>query len=511
MNLLDLFIKITAQDEASDKISGISEKVGNGLKKAAAIGAAAVGAAASAVGALGKQAVESYADYEQLVGGVETLFGAGGQSLSEFVSNSGKSIDEAILEYKRLESSQNTVLANAGNAWKTAGMSANEYMETVTSFSASLLQSLDGDTAKAASVADMAITDMSDNANKMGTSMESIQNAYQGFAKQNYTMLDNLKLGYGGTKEEMERLLEDAEKFSGQEYDISNLNDVYEAIHVVQTEMGITGTTAKEASSTISGSVSSMKAAWSNLVTGLADDNADFEQLTSDFVESVTTAGENIIPRIETTLQGVSSLVSSASSTLIPLVIATLMANLPQLIVSGVELVIALVTGLLQALPQLIEAIPEIVKAVVEALKEAWPQIQEAGQGVVDALKDGILAAWDSFKQFVSGLWEGIKSIFTINRSDVKVVGSGGAGHAGGLDYVPYNGYMTQLHRGEMVLTAREASNYRNGTNGGYAGNIVENFVADITLDLDGATLARKQYKYNMNQQTYHGSALIKA
>ena len=209
--------------------------------------------------------------YEQLAGGVETLF----------------------------KDSSGTVENYANNAYKTAGLSANEYMGTVTSFSASLLQSLNGDTAKAADVANMAITDMSDNANKMGTDMSSVQTAYQGFAKQNYTMLDNLKLGYGGTKEEMQRLLDDASKLSGTEYDLSSLNDVYEAIHVVQEEMGITGTTAKEASETISGSTSAMKSSWTNLMTGLANDNADLGGLLDNVIDSALTVADNILPVVE--------------------------------------------------------------------------------------------------------------------------------------------------------------------------------------------------------------------
>src|SRR5574344_1381281 len=215
MNLMDLFVKISVDDQASSQVEAIGSKLKSGLATAAKVGAAAVAAAGTAIVAVGKQAIEKYAEYEQLVGGVETLF----------------------------KKSADTVMGYAENAYKTAGLSANEYMNTVTSFSASLLQSLGGDTKAAAEKANVAITDMSDNANKMGTSMEMIQNAYQGFSKQNYTMLDNLKLGYGGTKAEMERLLEDAEKISGVEYDISSYADVVDAIHVVQTEMGITGTT----------------------------------------------------------------------------------------------------------------------------------------------------------------------------------------------------------------------------------------------------------------------------
>lgn len=242
-------------------------KVGKTIGKAISAGAAVAGAG---VVALGKKALDCYGDYEQLVGGIETLF---------------KDSAGAVEQY-------------AKDAYKNQQMSANQYMDIATSFSASLLQGLGGDTAEAAKITDMAITDMADNANKMGSSMESIQNAYQGFAKQNYTMLDNLKLGYGGTKEEMERLLADAEKLTGVHYDISNLGDVYSAIHAVQEEMGITGTSAKEAATTIQGSVAMMKAAWKNWLTGLMDNDADINQLTQDLIDSVTQVIDNIAPRI---------------------------------------------------------------------------------------------------------------------------------------------------------------------------------------------------------------------
>ncbi|HCB91889.1 MAG TPA: phage tail protein, partial [Ruminococcaceae bacterium] len=257
-------------DEA-EKSGSKFEKLGGVLKGVGvAMGAIVVAAGAAAV-KLGKEVVAAYADYEQLVGGVDTLF---------------KDSSSAVQSY-------------AANAFQTAGISANEYMETVTSFSASLIQSLGGDTAKAARAADTAITDMSDNANKMGTDISAIQDAYQGFAKQNYTMLDNLKLGYGGTKTEMERLLADAEKLSGQKYNISNLNDVYAAIHVIQTEMGITGTTAKEATETISGSISGMQSAFSNLIAGLGDADADIQLLIGNVVEAFQNVVKNITPVIE--------------------------------------------------------------------------------------------------------------------------------------------------------------------------------------------------------------------
>lgn len=303
--------------------------------KATAASMAALGTTAVAVGKgvakAVKASIEGFGDYEQLVGGVETLF----------------------------KSSSNEVVKYANNAYKTAGLTANEYMETVTSFSASLLQSLNGDTAKAAQVADMAITDMSDNANKMGTDMSSIQNAYQGFAKQNYTMLDNLKLGYGGTQKEMERLLSDAEKLSGQKYDISNLNDVYQAIHVIQTNVGITGTTAKEASTTIQGSIKAVKSTFQNLITGLADENANIKQLVGNFTDSVITAGKNIIPRIVTIVKNIGPALSETVTTL-----------LPQLIPVVSELINQLVNGIMQNLKPIIQAATTIVSTLAKALTE---------------------------------------------------------------------------------------------------------------------------------------------
>lgn len=234
---------------------------------------------------LGKSSVEAYSDYEQLKGGIETLYE-----------------DSEVIE---------RVLQNANNAFASTGQSANEYMETVIAFSASLKQSA-GSVSEAADIADMAMQDMSDNANKLGTSMESIENAYRGFAKQNYTMLDNLALGYGGTKKEMERLLKDAEKLTGIKYDISNLTDVYTAIHVIQTELGITGTTAKEASTTIQGSSKAMKSAWQNVMLAMADDTQDFDHAFDAFTESLETYLGNLLPRIKTVVNGIGKLIDKA-------------------------------------------------------------------------------------------------------------------------------------------------------------------------------------------------------
>ena len=610
MNLFELFVKIGVDDQASDKISDLSSKLGNGLKTAAKIGAAAVGAAAAGITALTTAAVNNYAEYEQLVGGVETLF---------------KKSADVVQQY-------------AANAYKTAGMSANEYMETVTSFSASLLQSLDGDTNAAAEKANLAITDMSDNANKMGTSMEMIQNAYQGFAKQNYTMLDNLKLGYGGTKEEMQRLLKDAEKLSGQKFDLSSYADIVDAIHVVQTEMGITGTTAKEASETISGSLASAKSAWSNLVTGIADDGADFDSLMDNFVESVTTSADNIAPRIGIALNGVAKLIKEivpVAMQYIPEIITeflptiadsavgivssianAILENLDQVIDMGIDIVEYLKNGIIENLPMIVESASEIVNTLSEKIIElsgvlaeaayelvdalgnelseqipglsvvfenletvvisltaamvayktasaisgvidtlrkategqtiaqtllnavmnanpfvlvatlvvglttaiislwntnegfrnavisAWEAIKSAaetiftaianfftetipnafqsmidmigerisafidiGKNVVENIKSGISKAWNGLVGWFNGLWN---SLFGNRNVKVNANVSTNGSHAGGLAYVPFDGYIAELHKGERVLTAREANEYRkNGVQGG--------------------------------------------
>lgn len=351
MNVFSLDARIGC--DTSDFESGLNKaesgfmKVANGIKTGigtiAKVTAAGFTAAAAGVAAISKQAVESYADYEQLVGGVETLF----------KDSAGK-----VQEY-------------ANEAYRTAGLSANEYMETVTGFSASLLQSLGGDTEKAADKANQALIDMSDNANKMGSDMESIKNAYAGFAKQNYTMLDNLRIGYGGTKEEMQRLLEDAEKFSGIKYDISSYADIIDAIHVVQTEMGITGTTAKEAASTISGSLSMMKSSWQNLITGVADDTQDFDKLIDNFVDSVDTAAGNIMPRVEQALNGVGKLVEK----LVPNIIE----RIPEILTSTLPTLTSAVTKLMSTLGNTITANADtLLLSVVRLLRDVFDKVAQS-------------------------------------------------------------------------------------------------------------------------------------
>ena len=401
--------EISKADKATDELSDSTKEAGENAEKAgdgftvfkgvlANLASSAIQGAlnglknlGSAMISIGKQAVTSYADFEQLTGGVETLFGTSA---------------DAVMEY-------------ANNAYKTAGLSANEYMETVTSFSASLISSLGGDTAKASEYANKAITDMSDNANKMGSDMATIQNAYQGFAKQNYTMLDNLKLGYGGTKEEMQRLLEDAQAISGIEYDISSYADVVDAIHVIQTEMGITGTTAKEASETISGSLSMAQGAWSNLLTGIADDNADFDGLINDFVNSVLTVAKNLIPRIQTVIGGLGKMISGLLETLVPELIQMIPPLIEETLPILIEALQTTIESLLAVLPTIVDSISRLIPQIVSSIISMLPQLLNAGIQILMSLINGISTA---IPQLLAMLPQLIMDIVNVISSNLPLI-----------------------------------------------------------------------------------------
>jgi phage-related protein len=394
----DLGDELKESGDEAESSGGKFEKLGSVLKGVgAAMGAVALAAGAAAV-KLGKEVISAYADFEQLVGGVDTLFGDASQTVQNY----------------------------AANAFKTAGMSANKYMETVTGFSASLIQSLGGDTAKAAEVADMAITDMADNANKMGTDLSAIQTAYQGFAKQNYTMLDNLKLGYGGTKSEMERLLADAEKISGIKYDLSSFSDLTEAIHVIQTEMGITGTTAKEATETISGSMAGMQSAIGNLMAGLGNADADIEMLIGNVVEAFGHVVDNVVPVIENIvkalppaldgiLRAIGDLLPTLLSTVVDLftqVLETLLSLLPELIPAAVDAVLTIVGALIDNLPLLIDAAVQLITALVMGLGSALPELIPAAVEAIITIVQGLLDSMDQILEaafaIIQGLAEGL-------------------------------------------------------------------------------------------------------
>lgn len=423
----DMGVEIKDAGDKADKSKERFSKLGSVLKGVGvAMGAVVTAAAATAV-KLGKEVVNAYADYEQLVGGVDTLFKGSSQKLQSYASN----------------------------AYKTAGLSANDYMDTVTGFSASLIQSLGGDTDKSVKYADMAITDMADNANKMGTDMSLIQNAYQGFAKQNYTMLDNLKLGYGGTKEEMQRLLSDAEKISGVKYDISSYADVVDAIHVMQESMDIADTTAKEAEGTISGSVNALKSSVTNLVVGFGDANADLDVLCENVVTAFQTVLENISPIVENLISAlptvITTLLESAGEMLptvletlaelfaqvlegllqllpqlIPVAVSALLTitnaiveNLPLLIESATLLVATLVQGLADVLPTLIPTAVNAVMTIVQGLLDSLPSILDAGLELVSALAQGIL---DALPDLISKLPQIIMGIVTFLLNSIPQI-----------------------------------------------------------------------------------------
>ena len=385
---------------SASKMTSVMQGIGSGVAKVGKGLAIAGTAAATAVTALVSKSVGAFADYEQLTGGVETLFGAGGRSVEEYAQSVGKSVSDIQGKYDSLMSAQNAVLENANKAYMTAGMSANEYMDTVTGFSASLISSLGGDTNKAADYANSALVDMSDNANKMGTDMESIKNAYQGFAKQNYTMLDNLKLGYGGTQEEMKRLLSDAEKLTGQRYDISSFADITQAIHAIQTQMDITGTTAKEASTTISGSWGSLKAAFQNVLVGLTTGGDMFDQSLDALINTAVTFGQNIIPAIKGALSGVGYLIEGLApvigETIPPLIndLAPTLAN------SAVSLISSLVNGLTQNATQFSECLSNIIIVAVAGISTVVPQLLDAASKIVSNLMQGLT---NSMPQIVNG------------------------------------------------------------------------------------------------------------
>lgn len=657
-SLMDVFSGTLLGNVVSDGLRTVT----NGITE---IGKTAANMAVS----IGKASLDSYADYEQLVGGVETLY----KDSAGIIENYAK------------------------DAYKNVGLSANDYMETSTSFAAALVSSLGGDTNKAAEMANTAISDMSDNANKMGTNMQSIQDAYNGFAKQNYTMLDNLKIGYGGTQAEMKRLIKEAaamtdtQKELGVTVDSNSMSyaNIVQAIHVVQANMGIMGTTSKEAATTIQGSTASMKSAWENLLTGIADPEQDFQALVDNLVDSVITAGNNIIPRIKeivpTLIDGLSELVtqlapyvsgvimeleptieeglqalfgglSSVASELQPIVadvfsffgdaiisgltsaiessdfsflldifnnVKTAIENIANIIDSfknnanaawdaisaKIQEVVAFVQPYVEAamqvigqvVTQVITDLTPVIQSIGEAFSAAWSLVQTVwawasaffqaifqsivviftpfapiisgffqdawiiiqsiwnvavsffqtvfdlitgvfstidavlsgdfqgawesiqgifegvfgffstvGQNAVEGIKGGIAAVWNGLVSFVQGLWDGIKSIFVINASDVKNNTGSDGSHAGGMDYVPYNNYVANLHRGEMVLTADEADEYRKGTAktaGGMTINIDVNGIQFSDVNSMAHALAN-QISYELQAQSNRKAAV---
>lgn len=431
-------VKISADDKASDVIKGVGEKAG---KVASAIGTGLKVAGAAAVAGtalIAKSSLDMYSSYEQNLGGVQKIFGNMGKSLEDYAALTGQTVDAAADKWKKLEAAQGTMMANASKAWQTAGLSASAYMEQSTSFGAALVSSLGGDTQKAAEYANRAIIDMADNANTFGTSIGDIQNAYQGFAKQNYTMLDNLKLGYGGTQSEMKRLISDASKMTdvqkrlGVTVDSSSMSfdNVVNAIHVMQESMHVGGTTAREAATTIEGSVNSMKSAWDNWLTGLASDDADMVALTEDLVTAFGNVAKNVIPRVATIgaaiVENLPATLSGLAETLAPVLADALstawgMAG-EALEGMGIELpdvdasqIMDAFGEVADAAQQFAEQVAPLGEALVDCLGAISPVLEplggvaEAVLGLLGSLLQGI---GESFEEYVAPALERLSEAF---------------------------------------------------------------------------------------------------
>lgn len=507
MNLLDLAVKITCDDQASGEVDKIGDGIKNKLDVAAKAGVAAVAAVGTATVAIGKTALDAYSNYEQLVGGIDTLFKASSGKMQQY----------------------------AANAYQTAGVSANRYMEISTSFAAALINSLGGDTEAAADMANTAITDMSDNANKMGTSLETVQEAYMSLSRGNYEMLDSLKLGYGGTKSELERLLSDAERFSAaqgkvRDFSVDSYSDIVEAIHIVQDEMGITGTTADEAASTIEGSVNKAKAAWGNWLAGLGNEDADMGALTDQLVQSVVAAGENIIPRfgtimstlVQTAVQyapqlgqeimnGLSQIdftqVGQTASDLIPMLVDGIVQNLSMLASAALEIVMALCQGLIENGPQILGQLSQLLLQLANFIIQNVPSILDAAVQFFGMLVQGIAQnAPTAIAALVSLLGQLVAQVTSWAAQMLGQAISAGAqflsGLMGQLSQLPGNiaswlsgaistvvGWVTQFASNATSAASQFGSRLRSGLEAipGTLGNIGSNIVQGLVNGVTGA------------------------
>ena len=413
MNLMDLFVKISVDDQASSQVETLSGKLKNGLATAAKVGASAVVAAGAAIVAIGKQAIDQYAEYEQLVGGAELMFG----DAYDFVAEKAK------------------------NAYSTVQMSQNEYLKQVNGFATGLKTALGGNAQAAAELADKIVNAEADVVAATGASQEMVQNAFNGIMRSNYVMLDNLQLGITPTKEGFQEVIDKVNEWNAANgeatnYVIDNLADAQSALVDYIEMQGLQGYAANEAANTIQGSLASMKGAWQNLLTGIADDNANFEALVSNFVDSLVGVGENIIPRINIVIQGLTQLITQASQTIIPLAVETLLQNLPAIVAAGMDLIMALVNGILDNIDLLIDCTIELIDVVVNKLIENLPKLIDGGIRLIIALGIGLIEAipqlvgkipeiitaiiegfasgasriLDIGKNIVEGVWQGIKN-----------------------------------------------------------------------------------------------------
>lgn len=459
MNLLDLFVKITVDNsdvdiglgETSSRAETLANKLKGGLATAAKVGAAAVTAGGTAIVAVSKQAMAAYADYEQLVGGAELMFGGA----YDFIADKAK------------------------NAYSTVQMSQNEYLRQVNGFATGLKTALGGNEQAAAELADKIINAEADVVAATGNSQEAVQNAFNGIMKSNYTMLDNLQIGITPTKEGFQDVIDKVNEWNAAngratEYQIENLADCQSALVDYIEMVGMQGYASREAADTIQGSVASMKGAWENLLTGIADDNANFSELTSSFVDSVVTVGGNIIPRVNVIIQGLTQLITEASQTIIPMAVQILLENLPSIVAAGMDLITALVNGvldnidlliscvlelvdtivdklienlptlvdggiklivalaggLIEALPQLAAKVPQIIQTIVKSLISGIPDILSVGKDLIRGLWDGISSMgdwlWGCVKGLFSGVIDGVKNLLGIHSPSKVFAGIGG-------------------------------------------------------------------------------------
>ena len=451
MNLMDLFVKISVDDQASSQVETIGSKLKSGLATAAKVGAAAVAAAGTAIVAVGKQAIEQYAEYEQLVGGAELMFG----DAYDFVAEKAK------------------------NAYSTVQMSQNDYLRQVNGFATGLKTALGGNAQAAAELADKIVSAEADVVAATGASQEMVQNAFNGIMRSNYVMLDNLQLGITPTKEGFQEVIDKVNEWNAANgratnYVIDNLADAQSALVDYIEMQGLQGYAANEAAKTIQGSLASMKSAWQNLLTGVADDNADFEGLVNNFVDSLVVAGENIIPRINTVIQGLTQLITQASQTIIPLAVETLLQNLPSIVAAGMDMVLAIVngiidnidllidctidlidvvvdklienlpklieggikltlalaSGIIKAIPQLVAKLPQLVVSVIRGLNDGFRRIDEIGKNIVIGIWNGIAKMgdwlWNQVSSFFSGIVNGVKKLLGIASPSKVFAGIGG-------------------------------------------------------------------------------------
>ena len=551
MNLMDLFVKISVDDQASSQVETLSGKLKSGLATAAKVGAAAVAAAGTAIVAIGKQAIDQYAEYEQLVGGAELMFG----DAYDFVAEKAK------------------------NAYSTVQMSQNDYLRQVNGFATGLKTALGGNAQAAAELADKIVNAEADVVAATGASQEMVQNAFNGIMRSNYVMLDNLQLGITPTKEGFQEVIDKVNEWNAANgratnYVIDNLADAQSALVDYIEMQGLQGYAADEAARTIQGSLASMKSAWQNLLTGVADDNADFEGLINNFVDSLVGVGENIIPRINTVIKGLTQLITQASQTIIPLAVETLLQNLPSIVAAGMDMVLAIVNGILdnidllidcvlelvdvvvdklienlpklveggirliialaggliKAIPQLVEKIPEIILALVEGFAAGASQIIEVGKNIVRGIWDGIkaMASWikDKVTGFFSGIVDSVKGFLGIHSPSRVFAGIGkfmaeGLGDGwdsqfskvrsdieNGLDFDAANIGLNVRTFAQPAFSQMQPALAMSGY-GGYA-NQSQPITIPITLELDGAVLARKTYSYNQSESDRHGKSFVR-